>query len=331
MLTFKFSGADGVMQIAETLTTGMVGKKVKFEFTSDWDGLKKTAVFLAGENTWVIEDVDTETFIPAQVLVEPKQRLYVGIYGYLEDGTVIIPTIMVKGPRIEQGADPEGAPALDPENHAWIKSLPAAGWAPDMYLGTDALGNVVTKEVDLDKASSKLLIEILRSGIYEADVSAKITALEEALQSNYSGETEISVPVATAFMQGAVSYASGKMQVNGSNTARATLCPIGQYLTKGATYSIGLYDEAAATYNFGILVFVASDAGLEFEHVEGADEYYDTVTSCPIDSGWLGSAYDFTATEDNMVLAMNVKRLDGAAMSETDYEALLAYFIVEVG
>lgn len=42
MLTFRFSKADGQMTERETLTSGMVGKKVKLEFSSDWTGMHKT-------------------------------------------------------------------------------------------------------------------------------------------------------------------------------------------------------------------------------------------------------------------------------------------------
>lgn len=49
MLTFRFSGADGTMTEPEILTSGMVGKQVKLEFTADWDNLLKTVVFSAGK------------------------------------------------------------------------------------------------------------------------------------------------------------------------------------------------------------------------------------------------------------------------------------------
>ena len=47
MLTFRFSKADGQMVERETLTSGMVGKEVRLEFSADWEGLRKTVVFCA--------------------------------------------------------------------------------------------------------------------------------------------------------------------------------------------------------------------------------------------------------------------------------------------
>lgn len=113
MLTFKFSGADGVMTVAETLTSGMVGKQVKLEFTSDWDNLTKTAVFEAGDISVAVYDVSDTVAIPEAVLSISRRRLKIGIYGENADGK-ITPTIYAIGPRIEEGADPYRASGNPP-------------------------------------------------------------------------------------------------------------------------------------------------------------------------------------------------------------------------
>lgn len=120
MLTFHFTGVDGRMKEAETLTSGMVGKKVKLEFSPDWEGLSKTAVFMAGE---VVRDVvvtSDQVVIPAEVLERPLARLFVGVYGVAGDGTVT-PTIRAAGPRICPGADPSGDPGTDPDLPVWAQ------------------------------------------------------------------------------------------------------------------------------------------------------------------------------------------------------------------
>ena len=58
MLTFRFTGADGCMTIPEVLTTGMMGKQVKLEFSSDWDKLQKTAVFFGGDAVRCVSNVE---------------------------------------------------------------------------------------------------------------------------------------------------------------------------------------------------------------------------------------------------------------------------------
>lgn len=107
MITFRFDGTNGAMVETETLTSGMVRKKVKLEFSNDWDNRTKMVVFTAGS---VSRDVVYESDvveIPAEVLAKPLQQLYVGVYGVSDDGEVT-PTIRVMGPEIMPGAEPSG-------------------------------------------------------------------------------------------------------------------------------------------------------------------------------------------------------------------------------
>ena len=121
MLTFYFSKADGRMTAPEILTTGMVGARVKFEFSHEWDNLTKTAVFYAGD---IIRDAamtDNIAVIPYEVLKFPTAQLYVGVYGVSPDGKTVIPTIRARGPVIQPGADPSGDPGLEPELPVWAQ------------------------------------------------------------------------------------------------------------------------------------------------------------------------------------------------------------------
>lgn len=120
MLTFRFTGADGIMTEEETLTSGMVGKKVKLEFSEDWKGLTKTAVFRAGSVTRDVVGVSDVAVIPAEVLARPLQQLFVGVYGVSHDGSVT-PTIRAAGPRILPGVDPSGDAGAAPELPVWAQ------------------------------------------------------------------------------------------------------------------------------------------------------------------------------------------------------------------
>ena len=119
MLTLQFSGADGKITVPETLTSGMVGKLVKLEFTSDWEGLAKTAVFSAGNVTRDVICTGETVAIPAEVLQIPMRVLYIGVYGVAPDGSLVIPTIRVKGPEIQPGVDPSGDPGSAPDLTLW--------------------------------------------------------------------------------------------------------------------------------------------------------------------------------------------------------------------
>lgn len=121
MLTFRFCEAEGKMVTSEVLTSGMVGKEVMLEFSSDWDNLQKTAVFTAGAVTRDVVDVSDVVTIPAEVLAEPLQRLCVGVYGVSADGTKVTPTVRVQGPYIEPGADPSGDEGTEPDLAVWAQ------------------------------------------------------------------------------------------------------------------------------------------------------------------------------------------------------------------
>ena len=107
MLTFSFTGVDGTMTECETLTSGMVGKTVQLLFDDSWDALRKTVVFRAADvNRVVIDPESSIVAIPEAVLARPFGKLFVGVYGTDEAGTVVIPTVMAEGPMIRYGADP---------------------------------------------------------------------------------------------------------------------------------------------------------------------------------------------------------------------------------
>lgn len=135
MLAFHFSGASGEMTESQMLTAGMVGKQVKFTFSEEWDGLRKVAIYQAGgitESTVDVQEVDT---IPPQVLSEPLQKLYVGVYGVAEDGSVVIPTVFVEGPFIHISATLSDDPDFDPENTFWIRLEEAMGELAELTTG----------------------------------------------------------------------------------------------------------------------------------------------------------------------------------------------------
>ena len=110
MLTFEFTGVSGEMTIRERLTSGMVGKQVTINLSSDWDELSKTAVFIAGDICRAVELTGTVLTIPEDVLHYPYRKLLVGVCGTNSDGSLVIPTILAQGPFVEIGADPTTDP-----------------------------------------------------------------------------------------------------------------------------------------------------------------------------------------------------------------------------
>lgn len=119
MLTFRFSGVSGQLVEPDILTSGMVGRQCRMEFTSDWDGLEKTVVFTAGSVTRDVINAGELVEIPADCLAVENVRLHVGVYGVAGDR--VTPTIIVPGPYILPGANPSGDESTNPDLPIWAQ------------------------------------------------------------------------------------------------------------------------------------------------------------------------------------------------------------------
>ena len=121
MLTFRYSGADGVMAVPETLTAGMRGKQILLEFSPEWEGLAKTVIFSNGDMTRDVMFRGNPVTIPEEILEGPLKKLTVGVYGVGADGSLAIPTVRALGPVILPGVQPSGEPAAEPVIPLWEK------------------------------------------------------------------------------------------------------------------------------------------------------------------------------------------------------------------
>ena len=101
------------------ITAGTVGLPTEFAFDSQWDGLKKMAVFRTGHFSIPVEITEPNTIVPWEVLEHPKGRLSIGVHGVNEDGSIAIPTIWANVGVIHAGAIPEGGSPADPTPPAW--------------------------------------------------------------------------------------------------------------------------------------------------------------------------------------------------------------------
>lgn len=140
MITFRFTGTDGTMVETETLTSGMVRKKVKLEFSNDWDNKTKMVVFTAGSVSRDVVCTSDILEIPAEVLAQPLRQLYVGVYGVSDEGEVT-PTIRVMGPEIIPGVEPSGEQSATPSLPVWAQLLTMIGDLEN--LDTEARENLV--------------------------------------------------------------------------------------------------------------------------------------------------------------------------------------------
>lgn len=113
--------ATATAKMSGTLTSGMVGVKVDFSYSDVWNGLNKTAVFTAGKVTRDVLNADGTVEVPPEVLRKPGEKLYVGVYGTNEDGTLVIPTVRAYVGSIIQGSDPSGDESTRPELPVWAQ------------------------------------------------------------------------------------------------------------------------------------------------------------------------------------------------------------------
>lgn len=114
----KITVSKTVAEVAdiEQLTSGMIGKAVEIEFSEDWSGLTKTAVFSNGDISKDVTNPSGTITIPWEILATPSRTVSVGFYGYtVENGEKIlaIPTIYTDLGRVRKGADPSNDPSAE--------------------------------------------------------------------------------------------------------------------------------------------------------------------------------------------------------------------------
>lgn len=107
----------------ELITSGSANiYPVRFEFSPDWDGLERTAIFQAGCRKKSVPIVDGVCSVPAEVLSEPGRYLMMGVCGKRGE-SVVLPTVWANLGWIVEGAVPGGNPL--PED--WQEALDSKG------------------------------------------------------------------------------------------------------------------------------------------------------------------------------------------------------------
>lgn len=113
----------------ELITSGSVGIQVHFGFSSDWNGLMRTAVFRkgdSGQKVDVVLDSTNECIVPWEVLNEEGEVLFIGVYGTNEAGTIVIPTVWVTAGVVKPGTAPSADPTTAPTPSIWAQILAVA-------------------------------------------------------------------------------------------------------------------------------------------------------------------------------------------------------------
>ena len=140
MIKITANGVCARAQRLEPLTSGMVGAKVAFALSPDFDGLTVTAVFTNGAVTKDVLNPGDECFIPPEVLETAGKTVKVGIYA-VRGSELVIPTVYAPMGVVLPGADPSGDTSTSATLPVWAQIEAMIGSLDD--LTTEAKNNLV--------------------------------------------------------------------------------------------------------------------------------------------------------------------------------------------
>lgn len=140
MIKITANGVCARAQRLEPLTSGMVGAKVAFVLSPDFDGLTVTAVFTNGAVTKDVLNPGDECFIPPEVLETAGKTVKVGIYA-VRGSELVIPTVYAPIGVVLPGADPSGDTSTSATLPVWAQIEAMIGSLDD--LTTEAKNNLV--------------------------------------------------------------------------------------------------------------------------------------------------------------------------------------------
>lgn len=140
MIKITANGVCARAQRLEPLTSGMVGAKVAFDLSPDFDGLTVTAVFTNGAVTKDVLNPGSECFIPPEVLETAGKTVKVGIYA-VRGSEIVIPTVYAPIGVVLPGADPSGDTSTSATLPVWAQIEAMIGSLDD--LTTEAKNNLV--------------------------------------------------------------------------------------------------------------------------------------------------------------------------------------------
>lgn len=165
-------------------TSGSVGTKATFQFSEEWDALRKTAIFETDNYKEPAEIPESgEVEVPERVLVYPWVRLRIGVRGESEDGSVVIPTVYADCGTINRGANttPVGTPPTPSQAEqlqAQIDDLRKGGAGGGSKIELDTTLTQPGKAADAKAVGDALagVIDLKKYGITAADYVAPFTA-----------------------------------------------------------------------------------------------------------------------------------------------------------
>ena len=209
----------------EFYTSGMVGAKIAFQFSEEWNGLTKTVVFRTDHLQKDVLNVTNVCTIPHECLEKAGERLVVGVYG-TNGNDIVIPTIYVSLGRIKQGADPSGDVSIDPTLPIWAQTQALIGNLSQIETETkDSLVAAINevKQTTDRKANAADLAPVATSGSY-SDLTDKPTipsvptaTIEANAAARHTHDNKTLLDSITEALKTAWNTASEWVSTNGAN------------------------------------------------------------------------------------------------------------------
>lgn len=124
------------------LTEGMAGAPIAFEFSPEWDGLTKVAVFTSDGTKDRILDESGETTVPHEILTTPGMDVTVAVFARRDDGTTWpSPSLVCKIGCVMFGADPSGDESYPPTPSVGEQAVALAGAAKEIAVEIERRAN----------------------------------------------------------------------------------------------------------------------------------------------------------------------------------------------
>ena len=125
MTIVKVDAARAACIKLDRLTDGMVGAKIEFQFSSEWDNLTKIAVFTNPVTTKDVLLTSNECVIPWEILAEKHKRVRVGVYG-MDGKEIVLPTVYADIGVVFPAAEPSGDASANASPELWAQATDIA-------------------------------------------------------------------------------------------------------------------------------------------------------------------------------------------------------------
>ena len=228
MIKITANGVCARAQRLEPLTSGMVGAKVAFELSPDFDGLTVTAVFTNGAVTKDVLNPGDECFIPPEVLETAGKTVKVGIYA-VRGSELVIPTVYAPIGVVLPGADPSGDTSTSATLPVWAQVEAMIGSLDD--LTTEAKNNLVAA-----------INEAAQTGGGSASIAMRVDG-EYIQYSTDNGNTWVNL-IAKADLK-------GDKGDDGADGASITISSISESAADGGTNTVTFSDGSALNVKNG--------------------------------------------------------------------------------